>query len=183
MPAVYTAPLRDGEVVCINPTCSPGLRRILRGRTSERRRHDRPHGVPALLRSAHQFLWSQSATGVLRLCRMMASMPDLGGELHVHVAALFLLCRSITGRVGCARRYAGRRRGLLLDIREGPSGDQGPRLDGHLSNGTSGDAFIATPGGRRLPDLRTWNNSAHPAIHSQASRSGCMPQGARSTPQ
>jgi aminopeptidase-like protein len=86
---------------------------------------------------------------------MMASMPDLGGELHKHVAALFPFCRSITGEgLRETLRYIGRL--LPLDIREVPSGtrvlDWTVPLEWNIR-----DAFIATLGGRRLVDFRRNN--------------------------
>jgi aminopeptidase-like protein len=86
---------------------------------------------------------------------MKAIMPDLGGELHKHVEALFPICRSITGEgLRETLRYIGPL--LPLEIREVPSGTR--VLDWTVPpEWTIRDAFIATLGGRRVVDFRRNN--------------------------
>ncbi|HWW97189.1 MAG TPA: DUF4910 domain-containing protein, partial [Edaphobacter sp.] len=82
-------------------------------------------------------------------------MPDLGGQLHEHVEALFPICRSITGEgLRETLRYIGRL--LPLEVREVPSGTR--VLDWTVPpEWTIRDAFIATLGGGRVVDFRRNN--------------------------
>jgi aminopeptidase-like protein len=82
-------------------------------------------------------------------------MPDIGDRLHQHVAALFPICRSITGEgLRETLEYIGRR--LPLEMHEVPSGTK--VLDWTIPREwTIHDAFVATLDGRRVIDFQRNN--------------------------
>ena len=90
-------------------------------------------------------------------------MPDIGERLHQHVAALFPICRSITGEgLRETLRYIGR--SLPLEMHEVPSDTRA--LDWTIPHEWSiRDAFVATEGGRRVVDFR--RNNLHILQYSQ----------------
>lgn len=90
-------------------------------------------------------------------------MPDPGERLQQHVAALFPICRSITGDgLRETLGYIGRR--LPLEMHEVPSGTQ--VLDWTIPDEWNiRDAFVATPHGRRVIDFQ--RNNLHIVQYSQ----------------
>ena len=82
-------------------------------------------------------------------------MPDIGELLHQHVAALFPICRSITGEgLRDTLRYIDR--SLPLEMHEVPSGTK--VLDWTIPREWNiRDAFVAAENGKRVIDFRRSN--------------------------